>query len=288
MITQKTALELIQKNLLPALTEAGFKPDKQHGEPDELLFRGEPGALRVVFEEGDRVALEFCEAQDVEFSRLSCSLLELDHATEGDCKYIGSDFAEEVEKKFRVRQKGKGLAPGKKPPKSVSKSAIKSGDAYYDATALGNSLTASVYPELRAAYKENYEKYGEFLAEEFFHSVGSAAVMETIRQNDKVMMKRLFNLFNDVYENGVNEVQSLVAVTILGSFESEVLLARCVDYMSDDLRPVVVQVNKYLASGASRTARKRLENPPIYRPKKDKKPGLFQQMMSGGGGMPPM
>ena len=281
MITQTTALELILKSLSPAAAEAGFKPDKKT-EPDSVLFRGEAGALRVVFED-DRVALEFCEAQDVEFCRLSCSLLELDRATEGDCKYIGSDFAEEVEKKFRRRQKGGALAPGKKTPKSVSKAAIKSGDAFYDVSAFGNSLTSSVYPELRGAYKENYETYGEFLAEEFFRDVGNDAVMETIRQNDKVQMRRLFNLLNDVYENGVNEVQSLVTVTILGKLDAT-MLVKCVDYMSDDLRPVAVQVNKYLASNASKTARKRLENPPIYRPKKEKKPGLFQQMMSGGGG----
>ena len=286
MITQNNALELILKNLSPALAEAGFQAEKQP-EPGTVMFRGEAGAVRVIFEEGDRVALEFCEAQDIEFSRLSCSLLELDRATESDCKYIGSDFAEEVEKKFRKRSKGL-VAQGKKPPKSVSKSAIKSGDAYYDALAFGNSFTAnSMYPELRADYKDNYEKYGEFLAEEFFRSVGNEAVLDTIRQGDKVQMRRLFNLLNDVYENGVNEVQSLVTVTILG-FLDATMLVKCVDYMSDDLRPVALQVNKYLASNASKTARKRLENPPIYRPKKDKKPGFFQQMMSGGGGMPGM
>ena len=294
MITQTTALELILKGLSPALAQAGFKAVKKPP-PEEgtALFGGEGGTLRVAFED-DRVALEFCELAPEEaldggeFSRLSCNLLELGQATEHDCKYIGNDFAEEIEKKFYRRQKGQPMAPGKKPPKSISKAAIKSGDAHYDAASFGNSLTASVFPELRAAYKENYEMYGEFLAEEFFRSVGNEAVADTIRRNDKVQMKRLFNLLNDVYENGVNEVQSLVVVTILGSLEDDILLARCLDYMSDDLRPVVVQVNKYLASNTSKTARKRLETPPLYRPKKDKKPGLFQQMMSGGGGMPGM
>jgi len=289
MMTQNNALELILKGISPALAEAGFKAIKR-SEPDAALFGGEAGTLRIKYED-ERVALEFCEAPPedaMEFDRLSLALLELDRATERDCKYISDDFAEEIAKKFRKRRAGQPVAAGKKPPKSVSKAAIKRGEAYYDALSFGNSFTG-IYPELRALYKENYEKHGEFLAEDFFQPAGNEAVMKTIRGNDKVQMKRLFNLLNDVYENGVNEVQSLVAVTILGELNNDaVLLAHCADYMSHDLAPVVIRVNKFLATGAGKTAKKRLKNPPPYKPKKEKKPGLFQQLMSGGGGMPGM
>ena len=33
----------------------------------------------------------------------------------------------------------------------------------------------------------------------------------------KIKMRKLFNLLNDIYEDGTNDTQSLVAVTILGS-----------------------------------------------------------------------
>jgi len=278
-MTQNEALELILSGLSPALKQAGFKPQKDSEEA--ALFAGNAGALRIVFDD-DRVALEHSEDDD-DFARLSLALLELDKATERDCKYIADDLADEITGRFCAKKNVIAKTAGKKPaPKSISKTAIKNGDAYYDLLTFGNAFT-TVYPELRAEYKANYETYGEFLAEDFFHRVGNAAVVATIRQNDKPQLKKLFNLLNDVYENGINDVQSLVIVTILGSLENDtVLLARCVDYMSDDLRPVAIEVNKFLASGTGKGAKKRLDHPPIYKPKKEKRPGMFQRMMAAG------
>ena len=301
MMNANTALDLLLGGLAPALEETGFTPVRakagQEGEggaaQGTALFAGEHGTLRVKLED-DRAALQFCESppQDAlegEYRQLSLSLLELDHATEKDCRYIADDFAEALREKFRKGRKGApGLAAKKGPPKSVSKTAIKNGDAYYDALSFGNSFTG-LYPELRPAYRANYERYGEFLPEEFFLGRGNGAVLDTIRQNNPAQMKRLFSLLNEVYENGVNEVQSLIAVTVLGCLENDqALLAHCADYMSGDLAPVVIRVNKYLAT--HKEARYKLENPPLYRPKKAKKPGLLQQLMGGGGqgGMPGM
>lgn len=284
MMKTNTALELILKGLAPALAETGFKESRREGE-GAAFFAGEAGVLCIELAE-DRAALRFCEGEEEgDYTQLSLSLLELDEASERDCKYISSEFAEVVSDKFGKRKKTQ-TAAAKKPPKSVSKTAIRNGDAYYDALSFGNAFTGA-FPELRGEYRANYEKHGEFMAEEFFRDHGNALVMEIIREGDKARMKRLFSLFNEVYENGVNDVQSLVAVTVLGSIgNDEVLLARCTDYMSRDLAPVVIRVNQYLASGAGRSARKKLENPPPYKPKKQKKPGLLQQMMMGGGQNP--
>jgi len=113
-------------------------------------------------------------------------------------------------------------------------------------------------------------------------------VRDTIEKNNPAQMKRLFNLLNEVYENGVNDVQSLVCVTVLGCLENDpVLLARCADYMSADLAPVVIRVNSYLASGAGKKAKEKLDKPPLYKPKKEKRQGLFAQMLQGGG-QPPL
>jgi len=286
MMNETTALELILKGMEPALRETGFKPVKTQGGEAAALYAREGESLRVKVED-DRAALQHCPrepemAMDGDFKQLAVSLLELDGATEGDCRYVAGDFAEAVQEKFRVRKKGAPAAPGAKLPKSVSKTAIKNGEAYYDALSFGNSFTA-MFPELRAAYKANYEKYGEFLAEEFFlRGGGNDLVLRVVQSNDTQQLKRLFGLFNEVYENGVNDVQSLICVTILGALD-EVLLARCADYMSADLAPVAIRVSAYLRSNAGKSARLRLENPPLYKPKKKKKQGMFAQMMGGGG-----
>ena len=289
MMNAKTALDLILKGMEPALQESEFAPVKPREEENAALFFREGETLRVKVED-DRAALQHCPrepdmAMDGDYKQLAVTLLELDTASEGDCKYIAGDFAEVVQQKFRKKKKGAGLAPGAKPPKSISKTAIRNGDAYYDALSFGNSFT-SMFPELRGAYKENYEKYGEFLAEEFFlRGGGNELVLRIVKSDDKAQMKRLFGLLNEVYENGVNDVQSLICVTLLGALEGdEVLLARCTDYMSADLAPVAIRVNSYLATSAGKRAKEKLKNPPLYKPKKQKKQGLLSQMMGGGGG----
>jgi len=284
MMNANEALAKILKSMDPALAELQLKAQQDGG---TAFLRKDDAVFRIALAD-DRAALELQNGED-DYTQLALSLLELPRAEERDCKYIAGEFTEALEKQLKVKKPG-ASPQAIKPPKSVSKSAIRSGEAYYDALSFVNSFTG-IYPQLRGAYKENYERYGgEFLPEEFFlRQGGNEAVLRTIKSNDKQQMKRLFNLFNEVYENGVNEVQSLIAVTILGALENdERLLAACVDYMSTDLAPVVIRVNAFLATSAGKKARQRLEDPPLYKPKKDKKPGILQQLMGGGGGMPGM
>ena len=129
-----------------------------------------------------------------------------------------------------------------------------------------------MYPELREMYKANIEKYGDFLAEEFFREYGTPAAMQTIRQNDKQRMKKLFNLLDDIYEDGTNETQSLIAVTILGAMHTDPqLVENAKEYMSETLAQPVLAVVRYLNSPAGKRAEKKLENPPPYKPKRRRK-----------------
>ena len=203
-----------------------------------------------------------------DYSQLSLSLLEAETANDKDIKYIVNEFSETLVENFGTKT----VKPVKsKLPTPVSKAAAKSGSVSYDPNTLANRFTA-IYPELRDAYKENCEKYGQFLPEDFFVNHGNAAVLETIKENNPVKMKKLFNLLNDIYEDGTNETQSVIAVTILGSLENnQELLANCVDYMSEDMTVPVININKYLYSKGGKSARMRLENPPKYKPAKAKK-----------------
>lgn len=253
----------VKKNELPAVTESG---------KITMDFRGEKGSLRIEHFD-DKIALLLTDktGEDVaesDFGQLSLSLLDPTTADERDTKYIANEFSESLNERFG--SKGKGGAVSKLPV-PVSKAAARSGAVSYDANTLGSRFTV-IYPELRAAYKANVEKYGEFLAEDFFANGGTAAVIQTIKGNDKLKMKKLFGLLNEIYEDGTNEIQSLIAVSILGSLGNDQdLLANCVDYMSKDMLSPVIQVNKFLASKSGKGAKMRLENPPPYKPKKAKR-----------------
>jgi hypothetical protein len=92
-------------------------------------------------------------------------------------------------------------------------------------------------------------------------------------------MRKLFNLLNDIYEDGTNDTQSLVAVTILGSSlaENPELIDIAKEHFSDTMMEPVCEIISYLRK--SKSARMRLENPPLYKPQKQKKKGMFASML---------
>ncbi|MBQ4267372.1 MAG: hypothetical protein IJB93_04190, partial [Clostridia bacterium] len=169
-----------------------------------------------------------------------------------------------------------------KGPQTVSKAQVKNG-SFYDPNTLASKLCL-VFPELRDYYKAMLSEYNEFYAEEFFQKYGTAKVIAAIKENNPATMKKLFQVLNEIYEDGTNETQSVIAVTILGELNNDqILLARCVDYMSETMAPPVIEVNKYLAGVRGKKARKQLQNPPAYKPKKKKKKqSAFMRAMSEG------
>ncbi len=290
MLELNYALEKIMKGIEGKVTELGFRPEYPNGVfPPELpvendgnksiiMYRGERGRIRLVHE-GDKLFL-FCakadenDAPDDDMPRASLSLLDLETFNDKDLKYIYEEYNETFDKKFSQ----KAAHSGKKMPTPVSRTQAKSGALAYDANTLGSRFT-TIYPELRDEYKANLELYGEFLAEDFFTKHGNKLVIETIRENDKIKMRKLFNLLNDIYEDGTNDTQSLVAVTILGSSLAENLdlVENAKAYFSDTMAEPVTEIINYLAK--SKSARMRLANPPVYKPKKEKKKGMFASML---------
>ena len=83
-------------------------------------------------------------------------------------------------------------------------------------------------------------------------------------------MKKLFKLLNDIYEDGTNDTQSIVAVTILGCSlaDNPDLIDIAKEHFSETMSEPVSEIIKYLRK--SKSARMRLENPPVYKPKKEK------------------
>ncbi len=290
MLELNNALEIILKGIESTLSDLGFAVEYPEGvKPPELpistvgkksviMYRGEKGRVRIELD-GDKLGL-FCaradesDAPDDDMRRVSLSLFDLETFDERDLKYIYDEYNETFEKTFS----GKSQHSGKKMPTPVSKTQAKSGAMSYDANTLGNRFT-TIYPELRDEYKKNVDTYGEFLAEDFFVNHGNAVVLATIRENDKIKMRKLFNLLNDIYEDGTNDTQSLVAVTILGSTlaANPELVEIAKPHFSDTMAEPVDEIIQYLSK--SKSARMRLENPPIYKPKKQKKKGLFSSML---------
>ena len=276
----------IVKELEATLNSLGFEKvageDVQEGRL-AVKFTGEKGAVSLEHNENKFIILSGDSIETAD-KKLSASLLD-DDASTSDIKFIISEAQETLRDKF-AKKAAVAKKNTQKTPHTVSKAAVKNG-SFYDANTLASKLCL-VFPDLRPFYKDNLNEYGEFMSEEFFADYGTEKIINAIKENNPQTMKKLFQVLNEIFEDGTNDTQSLIAVTILSNLNNDkILLARCVDYMSETMAPPVIEVNRYLASAAGKKAKKKLANPPAYKPKKEKKPGLFAQAMAQGGGMPP-
>ncbi len=293
MLELDYALNLIVKGLESTTKELGFKviypdgvrapeaPIFKENDTAYIAYTGEKGRIRIVFKK-NQLALHCATADetdtpDDDMKRISLSLLELEEYDERDLSYIFDEFTDSLMNTFKAKRELRGDV---KMPTPVSRSKAKNGNQYYDAVTLGSKL-GGVYPELKEEYKANVSEYGEFLPEEFFVNHGNKYIEETIRQNDKQRMRKLFNVLNEIFDDGSNDTQSLIGVTILGTILSENpdLLPNAEPYFGDVMREPVTEIIKYLSSPRSKGAKMRLKNPPIYKPKTKKKKGFLQEMM---------
>jgi hypothetical protein len=293
MLELDYALNLIVKGLEGTTKELGFKviypegvmppeaPVFKEKDSSYVAYEGDKGRIRIVFKK-NQLALHCATADeedtpDDDMKRVSLSLLELEEYDERDLSYIFDEFTESLSTVFKSKRDLRGNV---KMPTPVSKSKAKNGVQYFDAVTLGNKI-GGIYPELKEEYKANITEYGEFLPEEFFMTHGNKFIEATIRENDKQKMRKLFNLLNEIYDDGTNDTQSLIGVTILGTILSENadLLPNAEPYFGEVMKEPVIEIVKYLSSPRSKGAKMRLKNPPIYKPKTKKKKGLFQEMM---------
>ena len=260
------------------LTKLGFT---KCGEEDLVTrYQSEKGVVAVVLKDNIISLMGGEDLENVESTptKLAASLFE-ENADSRDIKYVVNEFADTLQAKYGQKKAIQKKTQANKGPQTVSKAQVKNG-SFYDPNTLASKLCL-VFPELRDPYKATLAEYGEFYAEEFFSKYGTEKVIAAIKENNPATMKKLFQVLNEIYEDGTNETQSVIAVTILGELNNDqILLARCVDYMSATMAPPVIEVNKYLASMNGKKAKKKLLNPPAYKPKKKKKQSAFMRAMN--------
>lgn len=232
-------------------------------------FAGEKGKLRLLYSENKLFLLlgekDASDQDDRNFKKLSTNLMILEEYGKKDVVYAANELCDTLTDNFGV----KNLAMrNNKMPTVVSKADARNGTKSYDSITLASRIIV-VYPELKQEYKNNIEAYNDFLPEDFFVNHANKYILDTIKENNPKMMKKLFNQFTDIFDNGSNDTQNLIAVTILGSIHNDpVMMKNMMPYLSDAMLEPVIEVNKIL--GKSKNARMRLENPPKYKPKKKK------------------
>lgn len=265
----------------PAGGSRGGSPVYERSGAAVVDLSGEKGRLRFVFS-GQRIHFlsgpaDVDLSDDSAFNLDSTFFFDPETYTDRDIKTLVNEISEYLTDSYAEKKP----IVSKKKVQTVSTNAARSGSQAYDPVTLASKLS-SMYPEFRDMIRENVDLYGEFLCETFFTGPAEERILGTIRENHPQRMKKLFGILGDVYEDGTNEVQSLIAVTVLGPIRDDPeLIQRILPYLTDTMLEPVLAVGKRLKK--SKSANLRLAHPPAYKPKKQKKPGLMQRMMNMGG-----
>ena len=274
--------------------ELAFRYDKQtmvspalpieQQDAKSFMYIDGAAASIVIEYDGDTNKIKLLGASEAgvkpeECKQLSLWLLEPKVHDEKDVKSIANDFLDTLEQNFST-QKAKDISKVKLPG-SVSKNQAKSGAASYDAQTLCNRFVMH-YPEYKDDLKQNLLDYDELLAAEFSEKFIVPKMLEVLNSGDAREQKKFFSMLNDVYEDGLNEVQDLIAVVIMSRMDNKAEYLEIADkYMSDYMKPTIHQINKIMASPAGEKYRAKMQNPPAYKPKKEKK-SLMMKLMGGG------
>lgn len=268
--------KIVEKNLDDINSELGFAVKSR--EDRSLVFSGEKGVYRLVFDASNSIMSFECaydsESAEPEFNTLSRSLFDPVSYNERDAKSLSNEIRDELTSLFMSRKKVN--LDKVKMPKAVSRTKAKNGIVSYDTDSLANRF-GTLYPDMKDAVKANIVKYGEFLPETFFMEFGTARVMDVIANGSEAEVKKLFKMLNEIYEDGTNEVQDIIGVTILGEMKNDPKLMEVADkYMSEYMSGPIHEINKITAKNNKLT--KKLKNPPPYKPKK-KKTNLMSSLL---------
>lgn len=271
-----SAFKDIEKNLFAVNEELGFK--KVNEDETSIYFKGEKGVYRLVHDKSTNILQFECAYEDkgdeTEYNTISRSLFELNVIDDRDVKSTSNEIVDELERLFKVRKQVN--LDKVKMPKSVSRTKAKNGLVSYDVDSLANRFS-TLYPEFKDEIKKNVMQYGEFLPEDFFMNYGTPKVLDIIKNGTEAEHKKLFKLLNEVYEDGINDVQDVIAVTILGEMKNDKEMMAVADkYMTEYMAGAVHEVNKLTAKNNKYT--KKLKNPPAYKPKKNKTFSMANQL----------
>ncbi len=258
----------LDKNLKDINNELGFS--RSASDEKSITFSGEKGIYRLVHDAETNIIQFDCAYEDkgeeTQWNTVSRSLFELSVADDRDVKSLGNEIEDELQHLYNARKK---VDLDKiKMPKAVSRTKAKNGIISYDTDSLANRF-GTLYPEFKDDIKRNIAEYGEFLPETFFVEHGNAKVLDVIKNGTKAEQKKLFKMLGEVFEDGTNEVQDIIGVTILGEMKNDPQMMAVADtYMTEYMAGPVHEINKLTAKNNKYT--KKLKNPPAYKPKKNK------------------
>lgn len=287
MVLRKDAVLSILKSIDPTMKAAEFSlasPKKPEEDDGDLVFSGPKGDVTLKTE--DKILSVICKRLGDQEKTVSQILFDIEDEdwNSKDTKSVANEIADSIASHFGTsliydNQESK-KNDKKSDPKTANadaereeaiakKKSKKESVVTYESINLANRME-NIYPDIKGALDKNTERFEVFLAEEYFESVATPLILDSIRNSDRQTMKKLFNAFNIFYEEGPKDVQSLVAVSILGIHfaEEPQLYDNSVEFMDADLKDAVDPIVKYLRTASGKKKINEFHNPKPYKAKK--------------------
>lgn len=284
MISVKDALASLIKLTDGTMKAANLSLTSSNAPEDAvepITYEGELGEVRLEF--ADNVINVKCKKTDGEWKTAAETLFAPDESDwdEKATKSVANTICEAVASSFGtdlVLAGKTAKAPGKEKETNVidvteavtSKKSKKKDAAAssYDVISFTNRME-TIFPDLKGEMLKNIDKYDIFLPEEYFETLITPRVMTALRDNDKPLLKKLFNAFNTFYNEGDNDMQSLIVVSILGMnlVNDQDLLKNCEKLIDKNLYDALTPVLTYLGTGG---AKKRISSFTSPKPKESK------------------
>ena len=264
MVNTKDALLSLTKAIDGTMTAAKLalaekKTPETFDEP--ITYSGEFGEVEFVLE--SNILSINCKAEGQEKKNVAQTLFDLENPdwNDKDVKSVANVICEAVSKYFGTECVYPGKAAKAKDPtispeiadfleKGKQAKKKKENVATYEAEDLAHRFEV-IYPVAKGKMDENIAKYEKFLPEDYFETNITPLIIEDIKLKNKQTLKKVFNAFNTFYEEGGNDVQSLIVVSILGVnlANNKELFENCKSYMDANLLEAVEPVMSYLCTG---------------------------------------
>ncbi len=214
---------------------SGFFKENNFTEKNGIFSNGQK-AIKIEYDEARKVYNLFmanvAEGEVGEFSNISTFLFDDSH-TKNDAVSVGIDFLDSAKKAMGIRTGFKGSSAVDLPTAQGEIATV---------SALTAKLLAN-YPELKEVYKSEVEEKGKYLYLDFASHYFIPEIRKTLDQNNKKAVKKLIDMFCEIFVEGDRSATTLVVVMLAAAIGKNADRFKAATEKMENCQPLITSIN---------------------------------------------
>ncbi len=216
-----------------------FLKEQNFVEKDGIFANGQR-AIKIEYDENKKIYNLYMAAVEEdktgEYVVISSYLFDDSHG-QGDAVSVGIDFLDSAKKAMGIKTGFKGSSAVDLP------------------SAQGNSVTVATltakllanYPELKDVYKAEVDEKGKYLYLDFSARYFIPQVRKTLDENNKKAVKKLIDVFCEVFVSGDRAASTLVVAILAGAIGKDEARFKTATDKMEDCQYLVTAINNEIA-----------------------------------------